>query len=462
MTDPSGNINQISYQTMVEATGTSMLVVEADTTILMVNDEFERLSGYSKEEMEGNMSWVTFVHEGDKERLLRYNNTRRISDETAPRSYEFLFKTREGITRNLIAKVTLMKDLDLSIVSLMDVTELKEFKRKIAEDQQLISNVFKDSMEGIYVTDLDGKILKMNRSALKMFQFTDEEILNINARDTYSNSSDRSRFKEIIHDQGFVKDFEVLLKRKDGSTFDSVLTSSIRKDHDGNVVGYNGMIRDVSELKRDERRIQELNRRLKDITQILRHDMLNNLMIIKQTLELIELTGDVKRLSMVEASVNRSVTLIDEMKEYEEAVTVDDGTKRKLVKNLIQGIMTGFNIPYDIVGEADFTVDVGFYTVIQNLVINAIKHGHTGRMRFVLLQDAGENIVDVIDFGNGIPMGIREKIFEEGFSYGDKGGTGVGLFLVSSMVKRSKGEISLMEHSSRGATFRIRLPMNCD
>lgn len=462
MTSPSGSINQISYQTMVEVTGTSMLVVEADTTILMVNNEFERLSGYSKEEMEGKMSWTTFVHEDDKERLLRYNDTRRMPGEKAPRSYEFLFKTREGITRNVIVKVTLVSDSDRSIVSLMDVTELEEFKRKIAEDQQLIGNVFADSKEGIYFTDLEGKILKMNQAALDMFQFTDEEISKINARDTYSNSSDRSRFKEIIHDQGFVKDFEVLLKKKDGSTFDCVLTSSVRKDHEGNVVGYNGMIRDVSELKRDERRIQELNRRLKDITQILRHDMLNNLMIIKQTLELVELTGDVKRLSMVEASVNRSVNLIDEMKEYEEAVTVDDGTKKRLVKNLIQDIMAGFNIPYDIVGEADFTVDVGFHTVIQNLVINAIKHGHTGRMRFVLSQDEGENIVDVIDFGRGIPSGVREKIFEEGFSYGDNRGTGIGLFLVSSMVKRSKGEISLMDHSSRGAMFRIRLPMDCD
>ena len=57
------------YRTLFETTGTATIIIEDDTTISLANKEFENLSGYTKEEIEGKKSWTDFV--ADKNTLLR-------------------------------------------------------------------------------------------------------------------------------------------------------------------------------------------------------------------------------------------------------------------------------------------------------------------------------------------------------------------------------------------------------
>lgn len=59
-----------------EHTGTAMAIIDEDETVLKVNAEFEKLSGYNKDEIEGKMNWMKFVHPQDFEKVkkLRRNN----------------------------------------------------------------------------------------------------------------------------------------------------------------------------------------------------------------------------------------------------------------------------------------------------------------------------------------------------------------------------------------------------
>jgi PAS domain S-box-containing protein len=83
------------YQAVFETTGKAMLIVEEDATISLVNAEFEKLSGYTKEEIEGKKNWAEFVARDDRKRVKEYHLLRRTDPMLAPRSFEFRFLDRQ-------------------------------------------------------------------------------------------------------------------------------------------------------------------------------------------------------------------------------------------------------------------------------------------------------------------------------------------------------------------------------
>lgn len=111
------------YQTIFNNTGTATVIIEADTTISLANSEFEKLSGFSKEEIEGKLSWTEFVHADDLERMKDYHVNRRKDPSSAPRNYEFRVRTRSGEIRRVVITIELIPETSRSVASLMDVTE---------------------------------------------------------------------------------------------------------------------------------------------------------------------------------------------------------------------------------------------------------------------------------------------------------------------------------------------------
>ena len=120
------------YQKAIfETTPVATAIIEEDSTLSMVNSEFENLSGYSKEELTGKMSWTEFVAADDLERMRSYHQQRRIDPETAPKKYEFRFVNREGIIRNILLYVDLIPGTKQSVVSLLDITEREQTMREL-------------------------------------------------------------------------------------------------------------------------------------------------------------------------------------------------------------------------------------------------------------------------------------------------------------------------------------------
>ena len=85
--------NEEKYRTIFESTGTAIIVSDEETTILTVNSEFEKLSGYSKKEIEGKKSWTEFVARDYLEKLKNYHRLRRLDNHIKGLRY---FITREG------------------------------------------------------------------------------------------------------------------------------------------------------------------------------------------------------------------------------------------------------------------------------------------------------------------------------------------------------------------------------
>ena len=114
------------YRSIFETTGTATVIVDEDTTVTLVNTEFEKLSGAPKEYWEGKRRWTEFVHEKDRERMLRYHHLRRTDPDAAPRNYEFSLVNRKGEVRDLFITISMIPGTKRSVASFMDITERKQ------------------------------------------------------------------------------------------------------------------------------------------------------------------------------------------------------------------------------------------------------------------------------------------------------------------------------------------------
>jgi len=119
------------YRTVFENTGTATMIVEEDMTISMVNTQFNKLSGYSKREIENKMEWTNFVIPEDLERMKKYHIARRKDGEKPPIKYEFRMMDKDGNIKDILVKIGMIPDTKKSIASLMDITERKQAEARI-------------------------------------------------------------------------------------------------------------------------------------------------------------------------------------------------------------------------------------------------------------------------------------------------------------------------------------------
>ncbi|NOQ28633.1 MAG: PAS domain S-box protein, partial [Methanosarcinales archaeon] len=113
------------YRSVFENTGAATVIIEEDATISMTNTEFDKLCGYSKEDVEGMKSWTEFVVEEDLERMKKYHANRRIKGGKPPTEYEFRFVDKEGNIKNILLKIGMLPGAKRSVASLMDITTHK-------------------------------------------------------------------------------------------------------------------------------------------------------------------------------------------------------------------------------------------------------------------------------------------------------------------------------------------------
>jgi len=114
-----------SYRALFETTGAATILCEEDMTISLANEEFTRMCGYTKEELEGNMRALEFIHPEDLPLVVGHMSRRRSGDSSVPNSYEFRGISKDGRIVHIWMVVGLIPDSKRSINSLVDITHLK-------------------------------------------------------------------------------------------------------------------------------------------------------------------------------------------------------------------------------------------------------------------------------------------------------------------------------------------------
>src|SRR6476469_292777 len=138
-----------------------------------------------------------------------------------------------------------------------DITE-----SKAAEER--FTSLFNHMHEGVFVSTPEGNILDCNDAFVRMLGYdSKEDILKLDvAQSVYVDTEDRKRFLSEISRQGFVRNFEILLRCKDGRKITVIESSFATRSPSGKVERYQGVVLDVTEMKRAEDEIRRRNREL--------------------------------------------------------------------------------------------------------------------------------------------------------------------------------------------------------
>jgi diguanylate cyclase (GGDEF)-like protein/PAS domain S-box-containing protein len=140
-----------------------------------------------------------------------------------------------------------------------DHTALLETKSELNHTLERYRILFDNSRDAVVITTPDGKFVDANRAAIELLGYSREELFNRDATVMYVDPTDRQRFVAEIEKGGYVRDYEVRLKKKDGEIIDCLYTFSVRRNADGTAMEYQGMIRDVTERKRMLEDLQALS-----------------------------------------------------------------------------------------------------------------------------------------------------------------------------------------------------------
>ncbi|MDD1718887.1 MAG: PAS domain S-box protein, partial [Methanoregulaceae archaeon] len=154
--------SEAKYRTVFETTGTAMVLIENDATISLVNSEFERLSGFAKEEIENRKKWTEFVVEEDLDRMLDQHHLRRRDRESALAHYEFRFRTRSGDIRNIFLTIDVIPDTAQSIASLLDISDRKMIEEVLRDRLETERALINSPADMAVLLDVHGIILNIN------------------------------------------------------------------------------------------------------------------------------------------------------------------------------------------------------------------------------------------------------------------------------------------------------------
>jgi PAS domain S-box-containing protein len=107
---------------------------------------------------------------------------------------------------------------------------------------------FDGEQQGLFLSSPEGRFLDVNRNLIRMLGYDSrEELLGIDiTKDLYWDSEDRERFQKVIETQGFIKDYKVNFKRKDGQKLTILLNGEVVRDESGAIIGYEGYNLDVT------------------------------------------------------------------------------------------------------------------------------------------------------------------------------------------------------------------------
>ena len=125
------------YRELFENATIPIVIVEEDLTLSRVNGGFEKVSGYSRQDLEGKMKWSEFVAGQDLEEVKRYHARLRQGKEGLPGEYEFCFTDKAGNERDAIIHVGMVSGTKRCIGSIIDISAHKnELESRVAELRQ--------------------------------------------------------------------------------------------------------------------------------------------------------------------------------------------------------------------------------------------------------------------------------------------------------------------------------------
>ncbi len=248
--------SEAKYRDLFEHSMDAISLVSPGGRFIEVNQAYLDLFGYSKADIEKLNIEDQYVNPEDRTRLLE-----RLSTSETLRDDAVLLKKRDGTVMECVRTVVVRRDEVGHVIGeqsvIRDVTTARRAERALRASEQEFRTLFEQSMDAIYIVNYDGSHMRVNPSWLKLFGYTSEEVSTLNVIDLYANPDDRKDLLAAIARTDNVAD-EVRFKKKDGTEFVCARTVTARRDEKGNIIAFQGIMRDVTQQMIDHAELEHL------------------------------------------------------------------------------------------------------------------------------------------------------------------------------------------------------------
>ncbi len=496
---------ELTFRTMVEQNPAVFYVQEIDpddptrpiTTYVGPGDE--ELTGHERQATVADPElWRRLVHPDDRERVFAADAASVAGGDDFSEEYRIV--RRDGRVVWVLDQARLVRPEGRPPYwqgFQLDVTARKEAERNLQEAHQHLQLMVDSALDAVVTMDEDGIITGWNPQAEATFGWTRDEAVGRSLAETIVPHAHRTAHAEGMRRWRRTGEGPVLNARieiqglhRDGRLIPVELAITPVAVGDSTV--FSGFIRDISDRKRaqeDLERALEVEReaaaRLRAVDemkhtflQAVSHDLRTPLAAILGlaiTLERGDVgltTGETRELAgRIEHNARRLERLVTNLLDLD---------------RLARGVLTPTFEPTDVgelvrrmVSEADPSLNEQVQTsigsvivpadppkverIVENLLVNAVKHTPPGTAVYVSVTGSAEGAtITVEDEGPGVPVDLRETIFEE-FRRGADAtnaspGVGVGLSLVRRFAEMHEGHAWVEEREGGGASFRVFLP----
>ena len=404
------------------------------------------------------------------------------------------------LEKNLQKEQTLSKQLKLSNIKLArENSERRQSEKALGQSEEKYKTLTNNLHIGIYRNTVgnEGKFLEANSAIIQMFGYENKKkFLNISVADLYQNSNNRKNLNQKMLQNGFVRNEELLLKKKDGSPIVCSVSAVAVKDGNNEVKYYDGFIEDITERKLLESQLQQAQKMeaIGTLAGGVAHD-LNNILSgmvsypelllmdisddspLKQPLLTIQQSGqkaaaivqDLLTLARRGVSIRENIDLNQLIEEY-----LNSPEHQKILEYHpgITVVSDLYPDPLNIAGSP-----VHLSKTVMNLVSNAAEAmPNGGRIRITTdtcyidkslkgydtVKDGAYVRLKVSDDGVGISSQDLGRIFEPFFTKKTMGrsGTGLGMAVVWGTVKDHSGYIDVQSKLGEGTEFTLYFPIS--
>jgi len=346
-------------------------------------------------------------------------------------------------------------------------------------------HIFENAMDGIYQVNDQRKFTIANPAMAAILGFPDSESLIGGVqdvrRDIYLNVEDHEALMAEIGKNGYVTGLEWSMRRRDGRLIWVSESARAIYDDNGRAVGYEGILRDITERKRSEEERISKNKDLQTLLYVTSHDLKEPLRgILGYSREIAEAKEDMRpevqreRLGRIVHEAKRLESLLDNVRILIQAQQMSADMQPVTAVRLVEQslaplqhrihetgaqITLGDNLPVLIANER------WVIHAISNLVANALKFAKPGEKPIIDIHPCpiekcgpGSGLI-IRDRGIGVPPAHRERIFDLFKKGGNHKmeGSGAGLAIVSQIARGHGGRVWVEDRDGGGSDFYLVL-----
>ena len=239
------------YRSIFENTGTATIIIDEDMIIYDANSEFEKLTGFKREEIIGKENkWSNLVIPSEYDKLRKYSIKRSNDPDSVPNQYETRGKDKYGNLKDVLITVSNIPDTGKKLLSIIDITA-----RKKAEESLRLLNLYnrsliEASLDPLVTIDPDGRVSDVNNSTVMVTGYSREELIGTDFSNYFTEPGKVKVGYQTVFREGFVRDYPLEIQHKDGHITPVLYNASVYHDESGNVVGVFAAARDVTEAKK--------------------------------------------------------------------------------------------------------------------------------------------------------------------------------------------------------------------